>query len=717
MSESWSAQAVICFDVFEVDLRAGELRKEGRKIKLQEQPFRVLSYLLERAGDVVTREELREQLWPADTFVDFDHGLNSAVARLREALRDSADKPRFVETVAKRGYRFIGSLRPAPVFARILPPSVPEPVIPPPAAKSQVAGKIWIIAAFFLALSSGLAIWPLRHSKANSDSQLSRIEVVPLVSLHGFQATPAFSPTGTLVAFREYDGARNTGIYAAAVGGEKSVQVTNNPGDCCPAWSPNGDQIAFIRYSAKNTVSIYVVSALGGTEHRVYEGTASMGSGLTWSPDGKSLVFPESSLADPTRAWISALSLVDSSLHPLTSPPPGSLDHKPAFSPDGTKLAFIRSTVAGVSNDVYVMPTAGGRPKRLSFDNRPIMGPPTWTADSKEIIFSSDRSATTGLWRVSADDGILRPVAAPIGAATWPSISVKNNNLVYEQWISRENIWQLELKGAKHLEKQASPLVSVKGNKARPELSPDGKKIAFESDRLGFWDIWICDVSGANCAKVTDLHGTAGRPRWSPDGHYIAFEFHPHERSEIYIVEVPGGEPHLIQTIPGADNLSPSWSRDGKWLYFASKRGDEPFEIWKMQFPGGAPMQLTKNGGIAPEESSDGRYLYYAKYEQGGIWKMPLQGGAESKVLGDIGGGGSWAEWALRSNGIYYLKEDKYPHVSIDLFDFATRKAIPIWNLEKEPGWGLSMSSDGKSIVYIQNEYSESNLMLVRNFR
>ena len=103
MSESRFAEAMVSFDVFQIDLQAGELRREGRRIKIQEQPFRVLFLLMERAGEVVTREELREKLWPADTFVDFDHGLNSAVARLREALRDSADKPRFIETVAKRG--------------------------------------------------------------------------------------------------------------------------------------------------------------------------------------------------------------------------------------------------------------------------------------------------------------------------------------------------------------------------------------------------------------------------------------------------------------------------------------------------------------------------------------------------------------------------------------------------------------------------------------
>ena len=106
-----SSAEKIRFDVFVVDPRAGELLKEGRKIKLQEQPFRVLFLLLQKCGEVVTRDELRQELWPADTFVDFDHGLNSAVARLREALGDSAEKPRFIETVAKRGYRFIAPIR------------------------------------------------------------------------------------------------------------------------------------------------------------------------------------------------------------------------------------------------------------------------------------------------------------------------------------------------------------------------------------------------------------------------------------------------------------------------------------------------------------------------------------------------------------------------------------------------------------------------------
>jgi len=716
MPSSGLASSVVRFDAFEVDLRAGELRKDGRRIKLQEQPFRILSLLLERPGELVTREELRQNLWPADTFVDFDHGLNSAVARLREALRDSADKPRYIETIAKRGYRFTSRLD---GFAATVPASHPVTSDAALAARdialvgNHVSRRVWVGAVVCLALVCTIGI--LMAYRLNPDSQLARLEVVPLVGLRGLQATPAFSPDGSLVAFRQSDGVKNTGIYAAVVGGDKSLQLTSDPGDVCPTWSPDGRQIAFMRYSDK-VVSIYIVPALGGTEHRVYTGPAFMKEGLSWSPDGRFLAFPESNAANPTRSSISLLSLADSSTKALTFPPAGWFDHEVAFSPDGTQVAFVRSTVAGVSNDVFVMPASGGDAKRLTFDNRPIMGPPAWTADSREIVFSSNRAAATGLWRVSAAGSTPRPVAGPMGEARWPSISARGNTLVYEQGLSKFDIWRLDLKDTKHHEGPPSALVTEKGNKMRPELSPDGKKIAFESNRLGFWDIWTCNVDGANCDRITSLDGVAGRARWSPNGRYIAFEFHPKERGEIYMVELPGGIPHLVPTIPGADNLSPSWSRDGNWLYFASKRGNEPFQLWRMPAQGGLPSQLTHNGGISPVESPDGRFLYYSKYEQGGVWRMPLEGGEESQVLSDAGGC-DWPNWAVTPNGIYFLRFDKFPRVSIAFFEFATGRTTSLWALDKEPGWGVSVSPDGKSLIYVQDEFAESNIMLVKNFR
>jgi Tol biopolymer transport system component len=533
--------------------------------------------------------------------------------------------------------------------------------------------------------------------------------------MRGFQATPAFSPDGSLLAFRQSDGVSNIGLYAAVIGGDKPLQLTKDRGDCCPTFSPDGSQIAFLRYSEKS-FSIYVVPALGGTEHRVYNGPAGMAEGLTWSGDGRLLVFSESSAANPTRVRISALSLSDSSIRALTDPPPGYLDRNPMYSHDGSHVAFIRSTVAGVSNDIFVMPARGGEPKRLTFDNRPLMGPPAWTADDREIVFSSDRGAATALWRISANGGTPSPVAGPAGAATWPSIPAKKGLLVYEQALSNANIWRLDLKDRTHLEKPPRPIISEKGYKMRPDLSLDGKRIAFESDRLGFWEIWTCNTDGTDCRQVTALHGSAGRARWSPDGRTLAFEFHPNERGEIYLVDVPGGTPRLKPTIPGADNLSPSWSHDGKWLYFASKRGNEPFQAWKILADGGAPIQLTTNGGISPVESPDGRFLYFSKYEQGGLWRKPLEGGEETEVLREIPGY-EWPNWVVTREGIYFLKFDQTSLGRVKFLEFTTGKIVPVWNFDRYVGWGLAGSQNGRSVVYIQHEFSESDIMLIKNFR
>src|SRR2546422_2672326 len=140
------------FGVFEIDLRTGELRKHGQRIRLQEQPFQVLAMLVLYPGEVVTREDLQKRLWSADTFVDFDHGLNKAINKIREALSDSAENPRFVETVARRGYRFLAEVKiadansalPAPVIAASPPATAraahrPEETEPPPTVRSSSA--------------------------------------------------------------------------------------------------------------------------------------------------------------------------------------------------------------------------------------------------------------------------------------------------------------------------------------------------------------------------------------------------------------------------------------------------------------------------------------------------------------------------------------------------------------------------------------------------
>src|ERR1700749_1748397 len=140
---------IVQFGTFEADLRSGELRKQGKRIKIQEQPFQVLTVLLQHPGEIVTREEFRNQNWPPDTFVDFDNSLNTAINKLRDALGDSANSPRFIETLPRRGYRFIGSIQ-TESSAQLAPgpasPQTPPAELPQPGPKPRSHRKVWFLA-------------------------------------------------------------------------------------------------------------------------------------------------------------------------------------------------------------------------------------------------------------------------------------------------------------------------------------------------------------------------------------------------------------------------------------------------------------------------------------------------------------------------------------------------------------------------------------------
>jgi Tol biopolymer transport system component/DNA-binding winged helix-turn-helix (wHTH) protein len=690
---------LVRFEVFEADLQSGELRKRGQRIRLQEQPFRILAMLLERPGEVVTREEMRQKLWPADTFVDFDHGLNSAVARLREALDDSAEEPRFVETIPRQGYRFIAQA------------DLPAPNDGPSGHPASPASRNgWIALFASLGVLFSLGVWWFAHTR--SDGPPPSVELMPLAGMHGYELDPAFSPDGTQVAFFLIDG-ENSGIYTALVGGEKPLRLTRSSNDCCPAWSADRRQVAFLRFFEKEA-AIYVVPALGGTERRLYTMPRPTYPYLAWSPDGTVLAFPEGSPYN-AESRIMFLSLADSTTRQLTYPPHEARDDGVAFSPDGRQVAFVRGTIAGVVNDVFVVPSTGGRAKRVTFDNCQTFGA-SWTSDGHDIVFSSVRGGQLSLWRVPASGGTPHPVAGAGSPAKLPSVARKGDLLAYQQVVSKDDIARINLVDREHSKGPPTVVISEKGSKLRPRFSPDGSRIAFESDRLGNWEIWICSIAGKDCEQLTSLHGTAGTSAWSPDGRFLAFEFHPTEHAEVYVVELPNGVPQLIRTIPGADNLAPSWSRDGKWIYFASKKGGAPFQLWKVPFKGGPPVQITKTGGIGAVESADGGSLYYSKYEMEGVWRMPLKGGQETRVL-DEPSGRDWFDWTLSGKGIYFLKHAELPPATVEFFDFATHKTTRIATLDKPIGWGLALAPDDASLLYVEAEFEESNIMLVKNFR
>ena len=370
---------------------------------------------------------------------------------------------------------------------------------------------------------------------------------------------------------------------------------------------------------------------------------------------------------------------------------------------------------AGAWEDyLFVIPVSGGQPYRLTYDNA-WGGSPTWTQDGSEIVFSSNRGGPLNLWRVSASGGQPRPVAGVNTIAYTPSISRKGNLLAYEHASVNSGIWRISLKDKTHSSGHPTPVITARGMiNWRPSFSPDGKKVVFESDRMGFSDIWYCDSDGSNCAQLTALHGTAGTARWSPDGRNITFEFQGQHYYDVYVLDVPDGRPRRLRTFPNADNGAPNWSRDGKWIYFYSSHEKGPLQLWKVPFQGGTPVRVTNNGGVYATESPDGRYLYYSKIEESGIWKMPLNGGEEERIL-DQPVGYQWFNWVLASDGIYLINDANAEKSRIEFFDFATRQRTVI-DVVQKPRYGLALAPGGNSLLFGRIDSEDYEIMLVKNF-
>jgi Tol biopolymer transport system component len=373
------------------------------------------------------------------------------------------------------------------------------------------------------------------------------------------------------------------------------------------------------------------------------------------------------------------------------------------------------------SRTALVASLADGRVEQITKDNKSIYGSPIWTKDGAEIFFSSDRAALASIWRISRGGGVPQPIPGAGPIARYPSLSPSGTELAYEHVDERQDLWHLELKDASHARGPASIIVTNnKTYNLMPQFSPDGRKIAFQTGRSGYSELWVCDADGSHLLQVTALQGFAGSPRWSADGRYLAFDYRPRNHSEIHVVEASGGRPHPVAAFSDSDNVIPNWSRDGHWIYFSSNHQGKVFQIWKIAVRNGvaaepAPLPVTKNGGNASSESLDGRQLFYTKFSEAGIWAMPVDGGRENIVWRGPGPE-YWSNWAPAKDGAYFTAPSGASS-EIEFLDFKTKRISHIAKLEKPSFYGFTVSPDGRSIVYSQWDRSEHNILVMKNFR
>jgi len=250
-----------------------------------------------------------------------------------------------------------------------------------------------------------------------------------------------------------------------------------------------------------------------------------------------------------------------------------------------------------------------------------------------------------------------------------------------------------------------------------PQLSQDGKRMVFESALGGAANIWSSDADGHNPLQLTSFGGeVVGSARWSPDGKWIVFDRRPKDRAQIYMIDSQGRNMRAI-TEGDYENNVPSWSRDGKSIYFSSNRTGR-MELWKQDLGSGVAAQVTQRGGFSAVESYDGKYLYYVKFFSPGIWRMPLSGGEEERIT-DEPEAWYWACWEITDSGLYFFDIAATPRPEIKFYDFQTHRITPVLQTDGEVRYwtpGVTASRDGRTFYYA-TQYANAIIMVGENIQ
>ena len=533
----------------------------------------------------------------------------------------------------------------------------------------------------------------------------------------------SLSPDGSQLAFESRGPGPGWHVWLKIVGETEARRLTSDAReDLQPSWAPDGRQIAFVRQSADG-YSIHLVSPVAGSERKL--ANFPVRDPPSWRRDGRAIAVARIRQNDNEGAeagGIHALPLDSGPPRPLTAPPAPQYDTAPAFSPDGRSLAFARCESIVPACDVYVLGLSEdlaveAAPRRLTTQRLWNVGV-TWTGDGRDVVYGAEGANTAYLWRVRAEGGRPPERIEIAGAgAYWPSAA--GVRLVFTRQLKDHDIYRVTVGG------DSVPLLESASEDFNPQYSPDGRRIAFSSARSGTaMEVWVVDADGSQPVQLTHGPGRQqGSPRWSPDGRRVAFDSQGEDGHwGIWTIGADGTGLAQVTRDDGDENL-PSWSRDGRFLYFSSPRRGRS-EIWRVPADGGGEEQLTHDGGFLAFESKDGGTLYYTREPgDGPLFERRLSDGLERKIVDCVQGFG----FAVTPAGVAYLgclpadDPSAVPSThrpALRLWEASSGKDHVLATVETGSGsaLGLGASPDGRGFLFTRFTAS-ADLELIDNFR
>jgi DNA-binding winged helix-turn-helix (wHTH) protein len=659
------------FGVFEVDLATGELRKAGTKVKLQDQPFQILSALLERPGEIVSREDLRQKIWRDDTFIDFDQGLSKAVNKIREALGDSADNPRFVETLARRGYRFI-----APVEMECGSVTLAGSSVAAGTKQTRPSRRrtwVWLVASgVVLAIVLGTGLWPIDVPQAERVVQLTNdatlkggigrlisdgnrvlygdgtdVWSVPaaggapkrlsLPFLRGTKILAGHSPIRQQILLGSLYTGKSNGVelWLAGTEGEAPHKIAELKPPCRGALAPDAERIAF-----STPDGIYIQSIKNGERKRVHPMTGMNPNLPWWHPSGRSVGFldpPEDQ--QKTRAWQvnddgTDLRRIVPETERGQGPGAWSQDGKRFFYLGGEGEVFLRvqaGILGWLKKPVVTRLTASGQ-----FRTPPAVDP----ANPRRLyaVGSVLRGETTRY------DRKARRWVPFLGGFSGEKIDRSPDG----RWLAYITFPGSELHKCR-IDGSSDVLLAPGVEAVNPSWSPDGRQIAFSGRPVGTFvnfKLWLVSPDGGDAALYAPGIESGYDTIWSGDGKRILLGQGDSAQSGIKSLHLKTGE---LESIAGTERLfSPRWSPDEKQIIAMEVNTRKPHIFDSVK---GEWRTLSEQPIGYPTWSRDGKYIY----GEAGSISAPeairievATGRREEIVRADfklIGNSGPWLGW------------------------------------------------------------------------
>jgi len=488
------------------------------------------------------------------------------------------------------------------------------------------------------------------------------------------------------------------------------LRLTNHTSDWISStWSPDGTQIAFHRLAADDN-GIYVVPALGGPERKlIFTHTPyDLAAPLSWSPDGKWIAYSDRE-NDQSGNRNFLLNVDTLETHEFPHDPSCRHDGFITFSHRGKELAIL--CVHNTTSLEYLITDLEGKSKRSLATRHEFIHGLAWNGDDQSLLVAAVPPMGNGFYEIRVSDGEVRTL--PVAAGIWPTISNDGHKLAFSLGDDHINIWRKDLQ---HPDAPAVQICASTRPQNNAQYSPDGRHIAFDSLRSGTWSVWLADSDGSNLVQITK-GPPAGYPRWSPDSRKIAFVMkEPYGLEEVYTADISDHVAHKLKTNVRESDY-PYWSHDGKWIYFLGREGTG-HQLFRCPAGGGDATLLVESMELTNEiESSDGKLLYFPWYfGDANMMTLALdRAGAMPQQVPQIAKIFDQLQWAVVPKGIYFTPQDN-PR-SICFYDFATKHVREICKADKDLAAGMSISPDGRYMLYSQFDENNSSIMLFNNFR